>query len=185
MFHNVDHLKNITLIMKKKKQRPNPGNDYPSSHRTIKCSLKSILREHLMVQPIINDLVVWCNDIVIETFQLIRLYCLKLYRDGRPIHFPNHRWPVHLVLYESDGHTRQPWQERLEYVSIRGVGNLQWSGVQTTHHTWQVRSEEYELPTSLSYYADPHNYPEQFKGAFCHKAIQVHRQNSDAIRTRP
>ena len=71
--------------MKKKKQPPDPDNDKPPSHRTIKCSLKSILKDYKTVQPIINDLVVRCNDIVIETYQFIRLYCLKLYHDGRPI----------------------------------------------------------------------------------------------------
>ena len=71
--------------MKKTKQPPDPGNDKPSSHRTIKCSLKSILKDYKTVQPIINDLVVRCNDIVIETYQLIRLYCLKLYHKHQPI----------------------------------------------------------------------------------------------------
>jgi hypothetical protein len=63
-----------------KKQPPDPDKK-PSSHRTIKCSLKSILRDDQTIQPIINDLVIRCNDIVIETYQLIRLYCLKLYHE--------------------------------------------------------------------------------------------------------
>lgn len=71
--------------MKKKKQPPDPDNDKPSSHRTIKCSLKSILKDYKTVQPIINDLVVRCNDIVTETYQLIRLYCLKLYHEDQSI----------------------------------------------------------------------------------------------------
>ena len=63
--------------MKKKKQPPDQDKK-PSSHRTIKCSLKSILRDYQTIQPIINDLVTRCNDLVTETYQLIRLYCLKL-----------------------------------------------------------------------------------------------------------
>ena len=65
----------------KKKPSPDPGDDKPSSHRTIKCSLKSILRDYNTIQPIINDIVIRCNDIVTETYQLIRLYCLKLYHE--------------------------------------------------------------------------------------------------------
>lgn len=69
----------------KKKPPPDPGDDKPSSHRTIKCSLKSILRDYNTIQPIINDIVIRCNDIVTETYQLIRLYCLKLYHECQPI----------------------------------------------------------------------------------------------------
>ena len=69
----------------KKKPPPDPGDDKPSSHRTIKCSLKSILRDYNTIQPIINDIVIRCNDIVTETYQLIRLYCLKLYHEHQPL----------------------------------------------------------------------------------------------------
>ena len=69
--------------MKRKAVHDNARN--PPSYRTIKTSLKSILRNHDEVQPVINSLVIKCNDIVTETYQIIRLYCLKLYHEEKSI----------------------------------------------------------------------------------------------------
>jgi len=68
----------------KRKQPPDKG-EKPSSHRTIKCSLKAILKNYKDIQPIINDIVIKCNDIVVETYQFIRLYCIKLYHNCQSI----------------------------------------------------------------------------------------------------
>ncbi len=43
---------------------------------TIKTSLKSILKDYKSNYSIINKLVIDCNDIVIRTYQFIRLYLL-------------------------------------------------------------------------------------------------------------
>jgi len=67
--------------MKKKK---NPDKDLPNSHRTIKCSLKTILRNK-EIQSTINDLVIKCNNIIIETYQFIRLFCLYKYHNKQDI----------------------------------------------------------------------------------------------------
>jgi len=68
--------------MKRKKKKDEPRLDdirKPSSYRTIKCSLKAILRNPKDFQPKLNDLVIRCNDIVTETYQFIRLFILKKY----------------------------------------------------------------------------------------------------------
>lgn len=55
-----------------------------SLFRTIKTSLKSIIRNP-KYQRILNDLVIECNDIVIDTYQFIRLYILYLYKSNKVI----------------------------------------------------------------------------------------------------
>jgi hypothetical protein len=57
----------------------------PSSYRTVKTSLKSILRDYETYQPILNDVVLRCNSIVTETYQFIRLYCLYKFHHKEPM----------------------------------------------------------------------------------------------------
>jgi hypothetical protein len=52
---------------------------------TVKCSLKSILRDNQTYQPKINDIVFRCNDIVIEAYQFIRMYCLYRYNNNKSL----------------------------------------------------------------------------------------------------
>ena len=53
-------------------------------YRTIKTSIKSIIKNPEIHQKI-NELVLRINPIVIDTYQFIRLYCLHLYHQQRPI----------------------------------------------------------------------------------------------------
>ena len=70
---------------KRKRVEPTGKPATKSSHRTIKCSLKSIVRDET-ISPRIEELVLHCNAIVIETYQFIRLFCLTKYarRDALP-----------------------------------------------------------------------------------------------------
>ena len=66
-------------------RKKEPPDIKPQAFRTIKTSLKSILKDAATVQPVINQLVIKCNNIVTETYQFIRLFCLKRYHDKKPI----------------------------------------------------------------------------------------------------
>ena len=78
--------------MKKKKKdinntQPNKGVNCDKQihpYKTIKTSLKSIIKTP-EIQKIINDLVIKCNDIIIDTYQFIRLYNLKKYNDNEEL----------------------------------------------------------------------------------------------------
>jgi hypothetical protein len=54
------------------------------NYKTIKTSLKLIIKEDNVLKQI-NDLVIRCNHIVINTYQFIRLYCLHLYHNKNEI----------------------------------------------------------------------------------------------------
>jgi hypothetical protein len=54
-----------------------------SVYKTFKIPLKSILYEH-KIQPILNHLVFDINDLVIHSYQFIRLYLLDLYHKNQP-----------------------------------------------------------------------------------------------------
>ena len=57
----------------------------PPPYRSVKTSLKSILRDFATYQPLINDVVLRCNAIITEVYQFIRLYCLNRYRRNLPV----------------------------------------------------------------------------------------------------
>ena len=54
-------------------------NNEKSAYKTFKIPLKSILVNREIVQPLINDLVLEMNDLLIHTYQFIRLYVLDKY----------------------------------------------------------------------------------------------------------
>ena len=56
-------------------------NNDKSSYKTFKIPLKIILLNHKELQPIINHLVYDINDLVIHSYQFIRLYLLHLYNN--------------------------------------------------------------------------------------------------------
>ena len=66
--------------MRRKRKRDEPTDEpaTQSSYRTIKCSLKSIVRDEKFI-PQIEAIVLHCNAIVIEAYQFIRLFCLTKY----------------------------------------------------------------------------------------------------------
>jgi len=51
----------------------------------VKTSLKSVLKDYETNFPIINNLVLECNEIVIRTYQFIRLFILHKYYKNEPI----------------------------------------------------------------------------------------------------
>jgi hypothetical protein len=56
-----------------------------SAYTTIKTTLKSVLHNHEEVQPVITNLVFEMNDLMIHSYQFIRLYVLKCYNNNQPI----------------------------------------------------------------------------------------------------
>src|SRR5271170_1426467 len=64
------------------KEKP-PDIDH-SVYKTIKCPLKSVLKNFDTIQPIIEKTVVEVNDIVILTYQFIRLYLLDKFNKKEP-----------------------------------------------------------------------------------------------------
>jgi len=87
---NYLKINNIVLykmkVKKKKKEEFKEfRNNDKSAYKTFKISLKTILLNKDVVQPVINQLVFEMNDLVIHTYQFIRLYVLKCYTDKQPL----------------------------------------------------------------------------------------------------
>jgi hypothetical protein len=60
-------------------------NNDKSAYKTFKIPLKTILLNGKMIQPDINNLVFEMNDLVIHTYQFIRLYVLNCYTNKQPL----------------------------------------------------------------------------------------------------
>jgi hypothetical protein len=75
-------------MKKKKKKTPDTSifeKKQKGNFTVVKTSLKSILKNYEHNFPIINDLVLECNDIVIRTYQFLRLFILHKYYNNQPI----------------------------------------------------------------------------------------------------
>ena len=60
-------------------------NNEKSSYKTFKIPLKTILLNRDTIQPVINNLVFEMNDLVIHTYQFIRLYILNCYINNNTL----------------------------------------------------------------------------------------------------
>jgi hypothetical protein len=60
-------------------------NNEKSAYKTFKIPIKSILLNRDTIQPLINNLVFEMNDLVIHTYQFIRLYVLHQYTKQLPL----------------------------------------------------------------------------------------------------
>jgi hypothetical protein len=69
---------------KKKEEFKEFRNNEKSAYKTFKIPLKTILLNRDTIQPVINHLVFEMNDLVIHTYQFIRLYVLDKYTKNQP-----------------------------------------------------------------------------------------------------
>ena len=73
-------------VKKKKKEEFKEFRDNEkSAYKTFKIPLKTILLNRDTIQPVINHLVFEMNDLVIHTYQFIRLYVLHQYTNNQPL----------------------------------------------------------------------------------------------------
>ena len=70
---------------KKKEDFKEFRNNEKSAYKTFKIPLKTILLNRDTIQPVINHLVFEMNDLVIHTYQFIRLYVLDKYTKNQPL----------------------------------------------------------------------------------------------------
>jgi hypothetical protein len=70
---------------KKKEEFKEFRNNEKSAYKTFKIPLKTILLNRDTIQPVINHLVFEMNDLVIHTYQFIRLYVLDKYTKNQPL----------------------------------------------------------------------------------------------------
>lgn len=70
---------------KKKQEFHEFRNNEKSVYKTFKIPLKTILLNRDTIQPVINNLVFEMNDLVIHTYQFIRLYILYCYTNNNTL----------------------------------------------------------------------------------------------------
>ena len=68
-----------------------------SAYTTIKTTLKSVLHNHKEVQPLINNLVFEMNDLMIHSYQFIRLYVLNCYNNNLPLPEINEKFILYCI----------------------------------------------------------------------------------------
>jgi len=68
-----------------------------SAYTTMKTTLKSVLRNHTEVQPVITNLVFEMNDLMIHSYQFIRLYVLKCYNNRQQFPEINEKFILYCI----------------------------------------------------------------------------------------
>jgi len=85
------------MVKKKKKTFQQFRSTDKSAYTTIKTTLKSVLHNHKEVQPVITNLVFEMNDLMIHSYQFIRLYVLKCYNDKQPLPEINEKFILYCI----------------------------------------------------------------------------------------
>ena len=68
-----------------------------SAYTTIKTTLKSVLHNHKEIQPVITNLVFEMNDLMIHSYQFIRLYVLKCYNNNQSLPEINEKFILYCI----------------------------------------------------------------------------------------
>ena len=68
-----------------------------SAYTTIKTPLKSVLYNHKEIQPVITNLVFEMNDLMIHSYQFIRLYVLKCYNNNEHLPEINEKFILYCI----------------------------------------------------------------------------------------
>ena len=86
------------MVKKKKKEtfQEFRSND-KSAYTTIKTTLKSVLHNHKEVQPVITNLVFEMNDLMIHSYQFIRLYVLNCYNNNKHLPEINEKFILYCI----------------------------------------------------------------------------------------
>ena len=64
--------------------QPPDKNQEEQVYKTIKCPLKSVLKDYTKLQPIIDDVVKDIHKFVIIVYQFIKLYVLEKFKNNKP-----------------------------------------------------------------------------------------------------
>jgi len=114
-------------------------------YRTVKTSLKSIIKDQEISQKI-NDLVVKCNHIVVDTYMFIRLYCLYLYHTGNEIPDLDDKFISYCMmnLGERDNRGKKPANTKL----LQELATFYEKEFQPifNHQKFDIRCMSYTLP---------------------------------------
>jgi hypothetical protein len=85
------------MVKKKKETFQEFRSNEKSAYTTIKTTLKSVLYNHKEVQPVITNMVFEMNDLMIHSYQFIRLYVLKCYNDNQPLPEINEKFILYCI----------------------------------------------------------------------------------------
>ena len=135
--------------MVKKKNSKDPPDKFfqkdKSPYKTIKTSLKSILKNPEILFKI-NELVLTCNHIVIDTYMFIRLYCLYKYKNNENIPDLDSKFILYCIsaLGEKDNRGKKPTNTDL----IDELNNFYTNEFQPifNHQKFNLRNLSYTLP---------------------------------------
>jgi hypothetical protein len=85
------------MVKKKKDTYQEFRSTDKSAYTTIKTTLKSVLHNHKEIQPVLTNLVFEMNDLMIHSYQFIRLYVLKCYNNNQPLPEINDKFILYCI----------------------------------------------------------------------------------------
>ncbi len=83
-----------------------PEKEQEQVFRIIKCPLKCVLKNYDVIQPIIEKAVIDINEIVVLSYQFIRLYLLDKFNNNQPLPTVNKQFVLDVIKTVSSPNTK-------------------------------------------------------------------------------
>jgi hypothetical protein len=84
-----------------------PPNTSEQVYRIIKCPLKCVLKRYDTLQPIIETAVIDMNEIVILSYQFIRMYLLNKFNNNKEMPTINKQFVLDVIKTISSPNTKR------------------------------------------------------------------------------
>ena len=85
-------------------------------YRIIKCPLKCVLKKYNTLQPIIENAVIDMNEIVILSYQFIRLYLLDKFNNNKELPIINKQFVLDVIKTISSPNSKRGQKTKQENI---------------------------------------------------------------------
>ena len=127
-----------------KEEPPDPPEN-EQVYRIIKCPLKCVLKKYDILEPIIDKAVIDINEIVILSYQFIRLYLLDKFNNKQPLPTVNKQFVLDVIKTVSSSNTKAGQKIKQENIkNASGKSNMK-----------QFYNEEFSKLVSYNEYKKP------------------------------
>ena len=101
--------------MEWKEKPPDPSEQV---YRIIKCPLKSVLKRYDLLQPIIEKAVIDMNEIVVLSYQFIRMYLLNKFNNNQELPTINKQFVLDVIKTISSPNTQRGQKMKQENIKV-------------------------------------------------------------------
>lgn len=134
--------------MEQKKKPPDPL-EKEQVYRIIKCPLKCVLKRYDALQPVIEKAVVDINEIVVLSYQFIRLYLLDKFNNKKELPTINKQFVLDVIKTVSSPNSKRGQKTKEENIK-NASGKIDMKRfIMKSFHSWFLI--DHVIPIKLIY----------------------------------